>query len=281
MQRVRELVSDLGGITATEGTANMLTLTAKSPFSSYTDGIRIVLRASNTNTGSASLNVNSIGAKTIFTITSAGVAALVANQIRTGGIYDFVYSAALADGAGGWFLLNPTDIQYVPVSTVVFLAAPIIPPGYLYCNGQAVSRTAFSALFSAISTRYGNGDGSTTFNVPDYRGVFLRGWDDGKGIDSGRVFGSWQESQNQTHNHTFSGTSGSAGSHRHEYIDANVGSQSSGSGITTSNGTARVSLNAQTSYAGDHVHAFSGTTSTAGGAEARPINYCALPLIKT
>lgn len=47
--------------------------------------------------------------------------------------------------------------------------------GWLLCNGQAVSRTTYSALFSLIGTNFGSGNGSTTFNVPDYRGKFLRG----------------------------------------------------------------------------------------------------------
>ena len=50
-----------------------------------------------------------------------------------------------------------------------------IPDGWLHCHGQAVSRTTYAALFAAIGTVYGQGDGSTTFNVPDFRGSFLRG----------------------------------------------------------------------------------------------------------
>ena len=61
------------------------------------------------------------------------------------------------------------SIQIAPLSSLT---------GYLLCNGQAVSRTTYSALFSAIGTNFGAGDGSTTFNVPDYRGCFLRGFDD-------------------------------------------------------------------------------------------------------
>ena len=49
------------------------------------------------------------------------------------------------------------------------------PAGYLFCNGQAVSRTTYSALFGILGTNFGAGDGSTTFNVPDYRDCFLRG----------------------------------------------------------------------------------------------------------
>ncbi len=47
--------------------------------------------------------------------------------------------------------------------------------GWLLCNGQAVSRTTYSALFALIGTKFGSGDGSKTFNLPDYRGKFLRG----------------------------------------------------------------------------------------------------------
>lgn len=54
-------------------------------------------------------------------------------------------------------------------------AGSTAPEGYLLCQGQTVSRTTYSALFSVLGTSYGQGDGSTTFNLPDYRGTFLRG----------------------------------------------------------------------------------------------------------
>ena len=73
--------------------------------------------------------------------------------------------------------------------------------GYLACNGQAVSRTVFSRLFGEIGVLYGVGNGTTTFNVPDLRGEFLRGVDGGRGIDSGRVLGSAQPDQVGSHLH--------------------------------------------------------------------------------
>ena len=51
------------------------------------------------------------------------------------------------------------------------------------CDGSAVSRTAYASLFAAIGTNYGAGDGSSTFNVPDLRGQFLRGVDGSAGVD--------------------------------------------------------------------------------------------------
>ena len=58
----------------------------------------------------------------------------------------------------------------VPAGAVVDYAGSSAPTGWLLCDGSAVSRSTYSALFTAISTNYGVGDGSTTFNLPDYRG---------------------------------------------------------------------------------------------------------------
>lgn len=85
-----------------------------------------------------------------------------------------------------------------------FYAANAIPTGWLKCNGALVSRTTYANLFAKIGTVYGVGDGATTFALPDFRGEFLRGFDDGRGIDTGRVFGSLQSDQLQGHQHAFS-----------------------------------------------------------------------------
>jgi phage-related tail fiber protein len=66
------------------------------------------------------------------------------------------------------------------------------PAGWLKANGAAVSRTTYADLFAAIGTVFGNGNGTTTFNVPELRGEFLRSWADGRSVDTGRVFGSAQ-----------------------------------------------------------------------------------------
>lgn len=165
------------------------------------------------------------------------------------------------------------------------------PTGWLKCNGATVSRTTYSALFSAIGTTYGSGNGSTTFHLPDFRGVFPRGWDDGRGYDSGRVFGSSQDSDNKSHNHGgitgnqnsdhthgFSATTSWAGDHSHSFQTA------------ADNGPARartggsdVGGSGTTSVAGGHNHTLSGTTagmshnhahniSAQGGTESRPRN---------
>lgn len=83
--------------------------------------------------------------------------------------------------------------QMAPAGLVSCFARTTAPTGWLKANGAAVSRTAYADLFAAIGTTFGVGDGVTTFNLPDLRGEFIRGWDDGRGVDSGRVMGSRQK----------------------------------------------------------------------------------------
>lgn len=86
-----------------------------------------------------------------------------------------------------------TAAARMPSGAVTMHAANTAPTGWLECDGAAVSRTTYAALFTAIGTTWGVGDGSTTFNVPDLRGEFVRGWDHGKGTDAGRAFASAQQ----------------------------------------------------------------------------------------
>lgn len=62
-----------------------------------------------------------------------------------------------------------------PVGTINAYGGATAPDGWLLCQGQAISRTDYADLFDVIGTEFGSGDGSTTFNVPDFRGEFLRG----------------------------------------------------------------------------------------------------------
>ncbi len=78
------------------------------------------------------------------------------------------------------------------VGEVAFFARSTPPSGWLKANGAAVSRTTYAALFAAIGTTFGAGDGHTTFNLPDLRGEFIRGVDDGRNVDGGRRLGSSQ-----------------------------------------------------------------------------------------
>ncbi len=81
---------------------------------------------------------------------------------------------------------------YAPPGAVIAYAAPRPPEGWLECNGATISRTAYADLFAAIGTVFGVGDGATTFSLPDLRSEFIRGFDDGRGVDSARDFGTAQ-----------------------------------------------------------------------------------------
>jgi microcystin-dependent protein len=94
-------------------------------------------------------------------------------------------------------LASALQVFLVPTGSFIPFGGTSVPSGFLLCNGQAVSRTTYADLYAAIGTAYGNGDGSTTFNVPDMRGMFLRGH-----MDVGTVSGSGSASSN---NATFTG----------------------------------------------------------------------------
>jgi phage-related tail fiber protein len=82
--------------------------------------------------------------------------------------------------------------KLVPVGTLIYVDDTVAPPGYLKRNGANISRTTYAALFAKLGTRHSAGDGVTTFGVGDDRGEFLRGWDDGRGVDVGRALASAQ-----------------------------------------------------------------------------------------
>ncbi len=152
-----------------------------------------------------------------------------------------------------------------PSGAIIAYGGTSAPTGYLLCDGSAVSRTTYAALFTAISTAYGTGNGTTTFNLPDLRGMFLRGVSgtstndpnkttrtaSGTGGNTGNLVGSAQTSAFAAHTHT-------------------LGAQDSG---TSNNGTSGKgnTANPQTLT----------TSSTGASTETRPINVYVTFVIKT
>jgi len=151
-----------------------------------------------------------------------------------------------------------SSVILIPTGMIAPFAMSTAPTGWLECDGSAVSRTTYSDLFTALGTTHGVGDGSSTFNVPDLRGEFIRGWDNGKGTDSGRTFGSSQTDAFQAHKHTYTTP---------QHYDDVVG----GSGTS-----ARISSTGQTTgYAADGAN---GTPRTAS--ETRPRNIAMMYCVK-
>ena len=137
---------------------------------------------------------------------------------------------------------------------VFYYAGSTAPTGAMKANGAAVSRTTYAALFARIGTTFGVGDGSTTFNLPDLRGEFVRGWDDSRGVDSGRTFGSAQSDEFRSHNHA------------------------KASGHFTSNMSGSITGLPGTTFTGNA--ATDPAYVNAGGAETRPRNIALLACIK-
>jgi microcystin-dependent protein len=176
----------------------------------------------------------------------------------------------------------------VPPGTIVAFAGTAVPEGWLLCDGSAVSRTSYAILFGAVGISFGGGDGIASFNLPDLRGRFLRGADNGAGRDPdaagrtasnpggsiGDTVGTLQPDQFASHRHaltdpghshvmaTTNGISGSretagTGASGFDYID------SGGTGPTVSASTTGI------------------TEAAAGGSETRPKNIAVNYIVKS
>jgi microcystin-dependent protein len=240
--------------------------------------------------------------------------------VNSGGTLSFV------NGVNGDYLqIIGGSIQFssfvstgIPTGSIVPFPSASVPSGWAICDGAAYGRTSTApnpqvALYAVIGTTYGSGDGITTFNVPDLRGMFVRGLDSGRGIDPLRTLGSQQAESFKAHDH--GGVSGSESSHTHQ-VSGSTGTESAahthllaadltagGSALSASNymlkasssyelrGTNTVaSIGLSSTQSTNHTHAFSTTTSAGtshthsispfGGTETRPVNISANWIIK-
>ena len=227
---------------------------------------------------------------------SSSISLTLPSTIVNGGVLQ-------TDGSGN---LSFTLVQGVPTGSVFCMAVATVPSGYLECNGQSISRTTYAALFAVIGTQYGSASGST-FKVPELRGEFIRGFDNGRGADSGRSIGSHQNNDNAQHTHTTT--------HNHSFSDSGTTStktlrgtvqqiaetyatSGTATGVFSKLGNFQSSATpsgTDTSPAGgfamnaDHNHTFSvsGNTSThsansgpSGTTESRPRNIAMMYIIK-
>jgi hypothetical protein len=120
MGRVAEFRDDITGTITAGGTANALTVTANSGFTTLANGRMVAFIAASDNTGAATLNVNGIGAKSIRRMDATGDVPLVGTEIQAGGIYIVQYNTAVNGGAGGWSLVNPSIATTASVTVQTF-----------------------------------------------------------------------------------------------------------------------------------------------------------------
>lgn len=270
----------------------------------------------NTNTGAVTVNISGLGAKAI---TKNGTTALSAGDLTAGQanaiLYDGTQFQLLTDpfssnvGTAGQVLTSNGTSATPSFQTLSGFTSGMLmpyagssaPTGWLLCYGQAVSRTTYASLFAVISTTYGSGDGSTTFNLPDLRGRSIFGQDNmggsaasrlttaGSGVDGATLGASGGNQALASHTHTYSGTSGST---------TITGSFPTASNVNVPGGAYSGVFSQGTSYGGNggnaqdnyivnmsapHTHTYSGTTASSGtGSSANiPPAIVATYIIKT
>jgi microcystin-dependent protein len=183
--------------------------------------------------------------------TAAPTVVVADNEVTTAKILDAnVTTAKIADGNVTLAkLVTAVQQALLPAGAVQAFAMNSAPAGWLAADGSNVNRTTYAALFSAISTTYGAGDGSTTFALPDLQGYFVRGSGTNSDGTAAGTFGTKQADEFKSHNHTVSDTNFTASA-------ATPG----GAGAVTGSITR--------------------TTSSTGGTETRPKNIALLYCIK-
>jgi len=166
----------------------------------------------------------------------------------------------------------PATSDQTPAGTVIYTARSTAPPGYLKANGAAIDRTTFDVLFAAIGTQFGVGNGSTTFNLPDLRGEFVRGWSDNKNVDAGRTLGS-----NQADATAKNGLSlVAAPNHKHTMRNSATDNLAQGPVAKNINYITNTGSGTETGLNGGHNHTVQSTDT-----ETRPRNVALLVCIKT
>jgi microcystin-dependent protein len=289
----------------------------------YHDGTIWVKAQANTSTTLGMYLVTEVTSTGTFTATKFGVSTVTAHGLVVG---DYYYVSGTTAGAltatEPLFGYSNPVLYVVDANTVhvmcyrpsligdgsvsdseigAVVAFPFLsePAGFLYCDGRTVSRTLYIELFNVIGTSHGVGDGSTTFNLPDYRGRFLRGVDGTAGNDpdkltrtstnggnSGNAPGSVQGDEYKQHTHIQDAhTHGitDPGHHHQEQLDSGTGSATpatlqggGGLGYTIAPGVYNLSstpLNTLNSTTGISIAAATATNQNAGtAAETRPKN---------
>ena len=176
--------------------------------------------------------------------------------------------AVVSDGDGSFSYTS----NIVPSGALMPYAGTSAPTGFLLCDGSAVSRSTYATLFSAISTTYGSGDGSSTFNLPDLRGRVVAGQDDMGGASANRLTdqtgglnGDTLGDTGGSETHTL--TTAQLASHTHTFSDTDTVSPVSiprtlivgaaansvnvdGSGVRSDSGSITVSISGTTSSTG-------------------------------
>jgi hypothetical protein len=200
------------------------------------------------------------------------------NSVTSADIADGTISTVdLADGAVNSGKVAAGAIDYAklaaavqqslcPSGTIMAFAGDTAPTGWLLCNGATVSRSTYSNLYSVVGNRFGSGDNTSTFHLPDFRGRFLRGRDGNAGRDPDRASRTAMNPGGATGDAVGSTQGDQFRSHTHPYLDIYF-SENGG------NGTSYVNAKGSGDSDSDNEPwEISRTSSATGGNETRPLN---------
>ena len=176
---------------------------------------------------------------------------------------------------------------FIPTGSIQLYGAALAPTNWLLCDGTAVSRSTYSALFAVLGTTYGVGDGSTTFNVPDLRGrVAVGKSSDSEFLSMGLTGGAKTVTLTtaQIPSHTHTGTTSTDGNHRHQIVINNHSEGTGGNafGFEDMNPGIIGPVSGNSEYAGSHNHTFTTAAAGSGGSHNNLQPYITLTyIIKT
>lgn len=185
MASVAKFRDDINGTILTTGTLTAYAVTSNQVFAALTAGYMVAFTPHTTNGATVTINVDGLGAKPLR---SAPAVELGAGVLVEGTPYIATYYTS---NSGEWllhsFYSNPYNIPLGGMMNYLGSTAP--NSNFVLPYGQAISRTTYSGLFSLVSTTFGVGDGTTTFNVPDLRGRVVSGLDNMGGTSANRLTG--------------------------------------------------------------------------------------------
>lgn len=163
------------------GAASAIVATCSPPITALNFGTLAVIKADADPSGATTFAPDAMATKSVKWGDGTAIA-----------VGDYKAGALLIMGYDGtqWQLLSTINRTvsgagggFVP-GCIYDWSTETVPDGTFECNGAAISRTTYARLFGIVGTRYGQGNGTTTFNLPDFRGRFRRSWDHGIGRDT-------------------------------------------------------------------------------------------------
>lgn len=266
--------STLGWGSTSGGTANAQTVTV-SGFAS-TNGQTFYFVAGATNTSALTLSVNGGSPISVVKPTPTGTALLTGNEVYTGSVVGVTYYST----TGQFQLVTNNTNAAAPAGQVASFAMNSCPTGWLTADGSAVSRSTYAVLFANIGTTWGAGNGSTTFNVPDLRGMFLRGTGTNATGSStgaaGPAVGTYAADTYLNHSHAVTDPG-----HTHAWTPTGGVFLGYGTGTTAGNFGSGAGIISSSSTTASATTGLTVNTSTTGSTETKPKNYGILYCVKS